>query len=164
MATNLDSTTRRVLHSWKEISSYTGRGVRTIQRYEVQFGFPVHRPAGSPRSAVLAFTDEIDRWLAGSPTRVLQPVVSQNGILKDGPLQDGAAQNVHTARLHAMYMQAKLGCDRARSMHEQLVATQELLHRLTDSMARFERGARSSAQHLKSARNSSPPAQHSSSV
>lgn len=60
---------RRILHSWKEIASYVGRGVRTIQRYEVQFGFPVHRPTGSSRSAVMAFSDEIDAWLSRAPIR-----------------------------------------------------------------------------------------------
>jgi hypothetical protein len=60
---------RRVLHSWKEISSYMGRGIRTIQRYEALFQLPVHRPAGKGRSAVLAFTDEVDAWLRSTPTR-----------------------------------------------------------------------------------------------
>ena len=60
-------TQRRVLHSWKEISNYAGRGIRTIQRYEVQFGFPVHRPAAKSRAAVIAFSDEIDAWFNRAP-------------------------------------------------------------------------------------------------
>ena len=59
---------RRILHSWKEIASYVGRGVRTIQRYEGQFGLPVHRLAGRSRSSVMAFPDEIDGWLSRTPT------------------------------------------------------------------------------------------------
>src|SRR5262249_50347944 len=59
---------RKVLHSWKEIANYTGRGVRTIQRYEIELGFPIHRPAGKSRSAVLGFSDEIDAWLRKAPT------------------------------------------------------------------------------------------------
>lgn len=42
---------RKVLHSWKDISNYTGRGVRILQRYEVQIGFPIHRSARSNRKA-----------------------------------------------------------------------------------------------------------------
>jgi len=59
---------RKVLHSWKEIANYTRRGVRTIQRYEAELGFPIHRPARKSRSAVLGFSDEIDAWLRKAPT------------------------------------------------------------------------------------------------
>lgn len=121
MATSIYSPGRRVLHSWKEISGYTGRGVRTVQRYEVQFGFPIHRPAGSPRSAVLAFTDEIDKWLAGSPTRLAQPEVSTK-------------PTDHVARMHAVWLKAKLGCERAESMTQRLLATKALLDQLTRAM------------------------------
>ncbi len=62
----------RILHSWKEIASYIGRGIRTVQRYEVQFDLPVHRPSGRSRSSVMAFSDEIDAWLTRSPTHSRQ--------------------------------------------------------------------------------------------
>jgi hypothetical protein len=60
---------RKVLHSWKEISSYMTLGVRTIQRYELHLGLPIHRVAGKRRSAVVAFSDELDVWVSRSPTR-----------------------------------------------------------------------------------------------
>jgi hypothetical protein len=60
-------TQRGTLHSWKEIASYIRRVVRTIQRYEVLIGLPIHRPAGTSRSAVMAFSDEIDAWLRRAP-------------------------------------------------------------------------------------------------
>lgn len=56
-----------ILNSWKEISAYVGRGVRTVQRYEVEFGFPIHRPARKNRSSVMAFAEEIDLWLSNTP-------------------------------------------------------------------------------------------------
>jgi hypothetical protein len=65
---------RKVLHSWKEISSYMTLGVRTIQRYELHLGLPIHRVAGRRRSAVVAFSDELDLWVNSSPTRTSQPV------------------------------------------------------------------------------------------
>lgn len=74
MILNSATPDRRVLHSWKEIATYTGRGVRTVQRYELQYGFPVRRPAGGPRSAVLALSSEIDQWLASSPKRPEEPI------------------------------------------------------------------------------------------
>lgn len=65
---------RRILNSWKEIATYLGRGVRTVQRWESQLGLPVHRPAGKDHSAVLAFSSELDDWLNSRPVRqAMQP-------------------------------------------------------------------------------------------
>lgn len=60
---------RRILNSWKEIASYLGRGVRTVQRWEAHLGLPVHRPSGRDHSAVLAFSTELDQWLDSRPLR-----------------------------------------------------------------------------------------------
>jgi hypothetical protein len=68
MATASLSSKSVVLNSWKEIAAYLGRGVRTVQRYERELGLPVRRPRGTPRSAVLALTDELDNWLRTAPT------------------------------------------------------------------------------------------------
>ena len=54
---------REVLDSWKEISAYLCRDVRTCRRWEEQLGLPVHRLNGSPKARVRAYKDEIDRWL-----------------------------------------------------------------------------------------------------
>ena len=107
---------RRVLHSWKEISSYTGRGVRTIQRYEVQLGFPIHRPAGSPRSAVLAFCDEVDAWLNRSPMRV--------------------TETAKAVFIDSLYCKARIGKERAESMRRRMEDTTQLLTKLNNSMLR----------------------------
>jgi hypothetical protein len=73
ISTNPSASNRKVLHSWKEISNYTGRGVRTVQRYEQQCGLPVRRASGNPRSAVLAFSDELDTWFQSAPMRPEAP-------------------------------------------------------------------------------------------
>ncbi len=54
---------RQILNGWKEISSYLKRSVRTVQRWEAGLGLPVYRPAFKDRSAVMAFSDELDRWI-----------------------------------------------------------------------------------------------------
>jgi hypothetical protein len=68
-----------ILNSWKEIASYLGRGVRTIQRYEEKLGLPIHRPAGRERTAVLASADELERWLRNTPSRNDTPSNPTNG-------------------------------------------------------------------------------------
>ena len=55
---------RQILNGWKEISNHIERGVRTAQRWESLLGMPIHRPALKNRSAVVAFSDELD---GGSP-------------------------------------------------------------------------------------------------
>lgn len=53
---------QRVLTSWKEIATYLGKGVRTVQRWEQMFGLPVRRPTSESHKAILAFPEEIDAW------------------------------------------------------------------------------------------------------
>ncbi len=55
---------RQILNGWKEISSYLKRSVRTVQRWEARLGLPVYRPALKDRSAVVAFSDELDLWIS----------------------------------------------------------------------------------------------------
>ena len=51
-----------LLNSWKEVASYLGRGVRTVQRWE-KIGLPVRRLGHGSRAPVIAFTSDIDRWM-----------------------------------------------------------------------------------------------------
>jgi len=53
-----------VLTCWKDIARYLGRGVRTVQRWEQEFGLPVRRPNGSHRkSAVVVYIRDLEMWL-----------------------------------------------------------------------------------------------------
>src|SRR5947209_18893102 len=61
-----------ILNSWKEIATYLGRGVRTVQRWEATLEMPVHRPAGKSRSAVIAMPDELQQWLRAKRTLIEQ--------------------------------------------------------------------------------------------
>lgn len=72
---------RIVLNSWKEIAGYVGRGVRTVQRWEVDCGLPVRRPRAKSRSAVIAFSDEIDAWLRSAPTAEVLPAEAKGDVL-----------------------------------------------------------------------------------
>ena len=52
-----------LLTSWKEIASYLGKGVRTVQRWEEQFGLPVRRPNEKVKGIVCSTRPELDQWL-----------------------------------------------------------------------------------------------------
>ena len=58
---------RRVLESWKEISDYVRRSIKTCQRWEIELELPIHRLDGTPKARVFAFADELDTWLAEKP-------------------------------------------------------------------------------------------------
>ena len=51
------------LTSWKEIAQHLNKSVRTVQRWEREFGLPVRRPEKDGYASVLAFSDELDLWL-----------------------------------------------------------------------------------------------------
>jgi hypothetical protein len=70
---------REILNGWKEISRHIGRSARTAQRWEARLGMPIYRPALKDRSAVVAFSDELDLWIArASPA---QDVLLNNEIV-----------------------------------------------------------------------------------
>jgi hypothetical protein len=51
---------RAELRGWKEIAAQLQVSVRTVQRWEREFGLPVHRLQQG--SVVVAFADELERW------------------------------------------------------------------------------------------------------
>jgi len=73
---------RRVLESWKEISDYLRRSIKTCQRWEIELSLPIHRLDGTPSARVFAYPDELDHWVkeklhsreakASEPTFVLR--------------------------------------------------------------------------------------------
>jgi TolB-like protein len=55
---------KEVFDSWKDISQYLERDIRTCHRWEKELGLPVNRiDQGSLRSKVFAYKSDIDGWL-----------------------------------------------------------------------------------------------------
>ncbi len=53
-----------ILDSWKDISAYLDRDIRTCARWEKELGLPIYRfDKDSSRSKVFAYKSEIDEWL-----------------------------------------------------------------------------------------------------
>jgi phage terminase Nu1 subunit (DNA packaging protein) len=51
-----------VLSGWKEIANHLQLGVRTVQRWESK-GLPVNRPFPGGRSHVIAYSEQLDKWV-----------------------------------------------------------------------------------------------------
>jgi TolB-like protein/Flp pilus assembly protein TadD len=59
----------RRLDSWKEIATYLGRDVRTVQRWEAQDDLPVHRLQLGKQGSVFAYVSELEAWRAARDPR-----------------------------------------------------------------------------------------------
>ena len=107
-----------ILNSWKEIASYLGRGVRTVQRWE-KIGLPVRRLHSGRRAPVIAAADDLDNWLLAARRNGHNTPQPPQQLLIRGDLS-------HTLQ-------------RARLLREELKATREgerlALHQLTSSIA-----------------------------
>jgi len=56
------------LDGWKAIAAYLGRDIRTVQRWELGEGLPIHRLEHKQRASAYAFTGELDAWLGARVT------------------------------------------------------------------------------------------------
>jgi hypothetical protein len=68
-----------ILTSWKEISEYLGKSVRTVQRWEREAGLPVRHAAAPAPQGVFAFSRELDAW---ARTRTRGPSAIVAGTLR----------------------------------------------------------------------------------
>jgi tetratricopeptide (TPR) repeat protein len=52
------------LDGWKAIAGHLRRDIRTVQRWEMSEGLPIHRLEHRQRATAYAFTGELDEWMA----------------------------------------------------------------------------------------------------
>jgi tetratricopeptide (TPR) repeat protein len=72
------------LASWKCIASYFEVDERTAKRWERERGLPVHRAPGRKRSAVFAYSWELDSWLdSAEPARELNSTTGHAKSIED---------------------------------------------------------------------------------
>jgi len=104
---------KEVLDSWKEISFFLNRGVRTVQRWEREEGFPVRRHNHNKRGTVFALTSEIEHWM------------QKRGGFHNQPKEVcGGAPAPHELTLMERCIAARLRADRAR-LHLAVVCEQQ---------------------------------------
>ena len=116
-----------VLNSWKEIATYLGRGVRTVQRYERELQLPVCRVGGKSRRSVIALSQDLDTWLRYAT------------IQKRDDIESLAARHVSiTADSVADHHRLRLRCTQLRSEHAKALAT--LAQGLSEMVREIEAG------------------------
>jgi len=93
------------LNSWKEISAYLDRGVRTVQRWERELALPIHRIGRGPKSPVHAFPSELQAWMIRTG-KVHEEIIAGPGRSRR-PFTDGsiAASRVLVTRSSALVSQ-----------------------------------------------------------
>lgn len=82
------------LDSWKEIAAFLGRAERTVKRWETERGLPVRRVPGGGRSAVFAYTHELEEWLKGKG----EELAAEDSSSTEGPSRTGVPQVSPTLR------------------------------------------------------------------
>jgi hypothetical protein len=114
---------RQILNGWKEISSHVRRSVRTVQRWEARLGLPVYRPALKDRSAVVAFSDELDRWISrASPDAGEESAVINGNEGNDASLLR-VLDNMNTMLLDTVELSSRIGL-----LQEQLGRSLKIYH------------------------------------
>jgi hypothetical protein len=56
------NTPQKTLESWKQIAAYLDRSERTVRRWEVTEGLPVHRREHEKQDTVFAYKHELEAW------------------------------------------------------------------------------------------------------
>jgi hypothetical protein len=86
------------LDSWKEIASYLGREVRTVQRWEKRESLPVHRHLHQKIGSVYAFKTEIDKWRDNRSLRS-DPRAVRSGALLSSQIENQIMKPCNTNNL-----------------------------------------------------------------
>lgn len=146
MHTPQGTTSSDVLNSWKEIACYLNRGVRTVQRWEVELALPVRRPRGRRRSAVIAMRSEINQWLNNCPLAGLEENTLEEcrGQQDEPGLPDQELQPVQELQptVNVLILQARLlRADLQRSreefrnaLHSMMRSLQNVAHQRTGEL------------------------------
>lgn len=86
---------QQVFTSWKEIASYLGKSVRTVQRWEQELGLPVQRPHMKAKGTVRAYRTELDEWAART---WIKKSSKDNVVILRARQDDVVSEGIETSR------------------------------------------------------------------
>jgi len=117
-----------LLTSWKEIATYMGKGVRTVQRWEATMGLPVIRPGDGRPGTVMARPGDLDAWVLGKWNK------SHNDHSRRAPANEDAVTRANLTacltELRSYHKTVKSLCDEMQSARQTLKEEVERLRRL----------------------------------
>ena len=118
------------LTSWKEIARHMNKSVRTVQRWEEEFGLPVRRPEKPDSGTVLAFPEELDLWMQQhTVVRAVDELHHEVTAIARHPRINGFIDRVHASTARAT--------DVRQRSHQLLSRTEELLTKVHREMLRL---------------------------
>src|ERR1700691_604084 len=94
-----ETPSERRLDSWKEIATYLGRDVTTVQRWERQEGMPVPEHLHPKRGSVYALTSELHAWRRGRNLRSSEPEEEEQEPALEAAGPDGRQTPIRRGRL-----------------------------------------------------------------
>jgi hypothetical protein len=95
------NTPQKTLESWKQIAAYLDRSERTVRRWEVREGLPVHRREHEKQDTVFAFKHEIEAW---SRARTKFPALVHTGVASPAIAVANAYLTEHDAITRTMHL------------------------------------------------------------
>ncbi|MGA9511569.1 MAG: PAS domain-containing protein [Candidatus Sulfotelmatobacter sp.] len=70
-----------VPRSWKDVARYVGTCVKTVQRWEREFQFPIRRVNPNKGAVVFALRSDVDNWLRGRGSRSELPCLTKMELI-----------------------------------------------------------------------------------
>lgn len=84
------------LDSWKAIAAYLNRDVRTVQRWELREGLPVHRHQHDKLASVYAYRSQLRQWQASRRTTPESELEGDTPAVSPAPAGLGPPGNGHS--------------------------------------------------------------------
>jgi hypothetical protein len=124
------------LTCWKDIAHYFGKGVRTVQRWEREFGLPVRRPQGafhnSAKSPVIADPRDLDAWLQAR--WALRPAKEDNEASRPASASPRASLELHLRQSRELRHKMKAMQEEHREIVRDLTLTVTSLRQICQNL------------------------------
>lgn len=143
MAKNVETSAAEphVLTSWKEVATYLGKGVRTVQRWEAELSLPVRRPYGVEKHVVIALPEELDQWMR---TRMMPREKGKRDPVRGRTARESALSRVQ--QLERLHRLMQVMTERTDALNRKCLRLVEQTTKLTQNRQRGSTHLRGEAE------------------